>query len=245
MGASRGLDGLFKGTLPRGAIGTFYAMFSIIIVAWLCGMLYVSYICTLCLAYYRVVGIVLIVIMLSVTVASWLALANRKVGITLGTLILAAIGLKLAYWSYYVPEWNYRYSQGPWARAIAQWIPRRWSLYTMHDWPPDLAFFTKRTVRQLYSPYHLEYQPVPAYLSKFVLLLPSEYENWPADAPPLSLVAKFEDASASERILARTPGRVPLPPGRDPDRRGVPGIPGSVLPVASSHGRGESQHSRR
>ena len=29
-------------------------------------------------------------------------------------------------------------------------------LYTLHDWPPDLAFFTKRTVRQLHSPHFLE-----------------------------------------------------------------------------------------
>ena len=37
----------------------------------------------------------------------------------LATLFVMAVGLKLAAWGYYVPEWNYRQSQGPWARAIA------------------------------------------------------------------------------------------------------------------------------
>ena len=72
----------------------------------------------------------------------------------------------------------------------------------------------KRKVRQLHSPHFLEIQPGDP--CKFVLLLPPEFENWPQSAPPLTLVAKFQDASSGERILARTPGRVPLPPGRDP-----------------------------
>ena len=46
--------------------------------------------------------------------------------------------------------------------------------------------------------------------------LPSEFENWPPSAPPITLVARFQDQSGGERILARTPGPVPLPPGRDP-----------------------------
>ena len=103
-------------------------------------------------------------------------------------------------------------------------MPRRWTIYTIHEWPPDLAFFTKRSVRQLYSPHFLEYQP--GNLSKFVLLLPTEFDNWPTSAPPITLVAKFLDASAGERILARTAGRLPLPPGRDP---GPPGSRSSDL----------------
>jgi hypothetical protein len=90
-------------------------------------------------------------------------------------------------------------------------MPKRWNLYTFHEWPVDLAFFTKRQVRQLPSPYHLEYQGGPD--SKYVLLLPSELENWPQSAPPISVVAKFEDGYAGERFLARTAGVLPPPFG--------------------------------
>ena len=124
------------------------------------------------------------------------------------------MALKLAHWGYYVPEWNYRHSQGPWGRAIGQWVPKRWTLYTFHEWPPDLAFFVKRPVRQLRSPQYLEYQAGPQ--SKFVLLQASEFENWPKSAPPITLVAKFLDQSADERILARTAGPVPPPLGPNP-----------------------------
>ena len=128
------------------------------------------------------------------------------------TLVLIAIGLKFAYSFYYVPEWNYRYSQGPWARAIAQWVPRRWTLYVLHEWPADLEFFTKRTVRQLHSPHFLEHQGDN--LAKFVLLLPSEFENWPSTAPPIMLVARFTDQSAGEPSW-RDPRTSSLPPGRN------------------------------
>src|SRR5262249_46017485 len=127
------------------------------------------------------------------------------------TLFVIAIGVKLVHWGYYAPEWNYRYSQGPWARAIAQWMPRKWTLYTIHEWPADLAFFTKRPVRQLPSAHFLEYQSGPE--SKYLLLLPSEVENWPKSAPPISVVAKFQDQFAGERFLARTPGVLPPPFG--------------------------------
>ena len=130
------------------------------------------------------------------------------------TLIVIAVGLKLAHWGYYVPEWNYRYSQGPWGRAIGQWVPKKWVVYTLHDWQPDLAFFIKHPVRQLPSPYYLEYEGGPE--SKFVLLQDSEFENWPESAPPVKLVAKFLDQSARERVLARTAGPLPPPLGPNP-----------------------------
>ncbi len=126
----------------------------------------------------------MIVLLLAVSALCWLALAKRGARLALATLLLVAVGLKIVYWGYYVPEWNYRYSQGPWARAIAQWIPRKWTLYTLHEWPADLAFFTKRTVRQLPSPEYLKYQEGES--CKFVLLLPSEFENWPSSAPPVT-----------------------------------------------------------
>jgi len=214
IASAAALDAVRKRSLSPAAGRIFFVLFSLVIGTWLCVMMYGTYIWNLCLAYYRVLGIAMSLLIIIVALMCWLALANRNVGVALAGLLLIAIGLKFVYWGYYVPEWNYRYSQGPWARAIAQWIPRKWTLYTLHDWPPDLAFFTKRTVRQLHSPHFVEIEPGGS--CKFLLLLPTEFENWPSSAPPLTLIARFQDASSGERILARTPGRLPLPPGRDP-----------------------------
>ncbi len=214
IASAAALDAVRKRSLSPSAGRVFFVLFSLVIGTWLCVMMYGTYIWNLCLAYYRVLGIAMSLLIIMVAVLCWLALASRNVGVALAALLLIAVGLKLVYWGYYVPEWNYRYSQGPWARAIAQWIPRKWTLYTIHDWPPDLAFFTKRTVRQLHSPHFVKIERGGP--CKFLLLLPAEFENWPSSAPPLTPVARFQDASSSERILARTPGRVPLPPGRDP-----------------------------
>jgi hypothetical protein len=213
LAAAAGLDAARKQSLSRAAGRSFFILFSVIIGTWLCVMIYGTYLWSLCLAYYRVLGIGMSVLIAGVAALCWLALARRGPRLALATLLLIAIGLKFAYWCYYVPEWNYRYSQGPWARAIAQWVPRKWTLYTFHEWPADLAFFTKRSVRQLQSPEYLKYQGGDS--CKFVLLLPAEFENWPASAPPVTLVARFQDQSAGERILARTPGPIPLPPGRN------------------------------
>jgi hypothetical protein len=214
LGSAAGLDAAWKQSLSRAGGRAFFILFSIVIGMWLCVMMCGTYIWTLCLAYYRVLGIGMSLLIIGVGALCWLALATRRARLAVATLLLVAIGLKFAYSFYYVPEWNYRYSQGPWARAIAQWVPRRWSLYVLHQWPADLEFFTKRTVRQLHSAHFLEHQGDN--LSKFVLLLPSEFENWPSSAPPITLVARFKDQSGGERILARTPGQVPLPPGRNP-----------------------------
>jgi hypothetical protein len=214
LGAAAGLDAARKQSLSRAAGHTFFVLFSLAVGTWLCVMLYGTYVWNLCFAYYRALGITMSLLALAVAALCWMSLARREATLALSTLVLMAIGLKLVYWCYYVPEWNYRYSQGPWARAIAQWVPRKWTLYTFHEWPADLAFFTKRTVRQLQSPYFLEFES--GAWSKFVLLLPSEFENWPETAMPLTFVARFQDQSAGERILARTPGQIPLPPGRNP-----------------------------
>ncbi len=213
IGAAAGLDSAWNRSISPAARRTFFFLFSTVIATWLCVMMVGSYVWTICLAYYRVLGIGVAVLVLGVAALCWLALATRRTRLALFTLVLAAIGLKFAHWCYYVPEWNYRYSQGPWARAVAQWIPRKWTLYVLHEWPADFEFFTKRTVRQLHSPHFLEHQGGNA--SKFVLLLASEFENWPETAPPITQVARFTDASAGERVLARTPGPIPLPPGRN------------------------------
>jgi hypothetical protein len=205
------LEAVWTEVVSRSGGRVFFALFSGVTALWLCIVIYGTYICCLTLSYYRTLGVVLGLVANGVVYLGWTALHCRSYRRGLVTLFVMALGLKLAHWGYYVPEWNYRISQGPWARAIAQWMPKRWTLYTLHEWPADLAFFTKRQVRQLPSPHHLEYQKGPE--SKFVLLLPEELENWPRSAPPISVVAKFEDQWAGERFLARTAGMLPPPFG--------------------------------
>jgi hypothetical protein len=120
--------------------------------------------------------------------------------------------LKLVHWGYYVPEWNYRHGQGPWGRAVGQWLLPNWTVYTFHDWPPDLAFAIGRPVFQLRSPQHLAFLPA-AKQSKHVLLLESEFDHWPADAPALFKVATFHDQFGGRRVLARTAGVLMTPTG--------------------------------
>ncbi len=129
--------------------------------------------------------------------------------------MVIAVALKLVHWGYYVPEWNYRDSQGPWGRAIGQWVPRRWTLYTFHDWPADLAFFMKRPVRQLRSPQYLEYQAGPA--SKFVLLQALGIRELAQIRPADHAWSRSSSINrADERVLARTAGPVPPPLGPNP-----------------------------
>ena len=124
---------------------------------------------------------------------------------------LLAVALKVAHWGYYVPEWNYRHGQGAWGRAIGQWLLPNWTLHTMHDWPPELAFAIGRQVRQLPTPEHLAYPAMRE--AKHVLLLQSEFDHWPATAPRLFKVASFQDRQGNSRILARTAGVLLTPSG--------------------------------
>ncbi|MFI5456678.1 MAG: hypothetical protein ACHRXM_14615 [Isosphaerales bacterium] len=225
VGTAACLESAWTRLLSRSVRRAFLVLFSGVTGLWLCVMIYGAYIWTLSLSYYRMLGVVMSLLVLVVAYLAWSALVNHNSRRGLITLFVIAAGLKLVHWGYYVPEWNYRYSQGPWARAIAQWMPRRWTLYTIHDWPEDLAFFTKRRVRQLRSPHYLEYQPGPE--SKYVLLLPSELENWPRSAPPVSVVAKFQDQSAAERVLVRTAGILPPPFGPNPSRLSLGGRNGA------------------
>jgi hypothetical protein len=208
------LDSIWTQVPSRSVGRTFFVLFSCAIGLWLCAMIYGAYVCCLKLPYYRTVGIAMCVLTVAVAYLGWITLLARSSRRGLLTLVVMAAGLKLVHWGYYVPEWNYRFSQGPWARAIAQWVPKRSTLYTLHEWPADLAFFTKRHVRQLHSAHYLKYQPGPE--SKFVLLLPSELEDWPQSALPITVVARFQDQSAGERFLARTPGILPPPFGPNP-----------------------------
>ncbi len=156
------------------------------------------------IAYYRPIGLVLAavaVLTLGLALASaWCGRTRWAIGAVLGI----ALSLKLVHAGYYVPEWNYLFSQGKWGRAIGQWVPPRWPIYTFHDWPADLAFATGHPVRQLNDERQLSTQPEPG--PKFVLLLPAEFEHWRRGAPKLLKIRDFQDARGDTRVLARTEG---------------------------------------
>jgi hypothetical protein len=210
IGAAAGLDSAWKRTYTPAPRRTFFAAFATILGLWLVAMIYGCFIWIMTMPYYRTFGIIMAVLVLAAAILGWSALATSNTRRGLVTLLVLAAGLKLAHWGYYAPEWNYRLSQGPWGRAIGQWIPRKWTVYTFHDWvSPDLAFFIGRPVRQLPTPRHLNI--LPGREARFVLLQASEFENWPKEAPPLTLVTRLQGPRGEERILARTPGLLPVP----------------------------------
>lgn len=158
----------------------------------------------LAVSYYRPLAIA-VVCLAAATVAVaaagiWTGSRRRL----LEAVALVAIGLKVAHAGYYVPEWNYRFSQGPWGRAIGQWVPPRRTIYTVHAWEADLAHATRHPVRQLANPKLLDYQRDPE--PRFVLLHPAEFAHWPADAKPLVRIQTMQDEFGAPRILARTAG---------------------------------------
>ena len=63
----------------------------------------------------------------------------------------------------------------PWPGTLGSsgrpWLLPNWTVYTFHDWPPDLAFAIGRPVCQLRSPQHLAFPATKQ--SKHVLLLDS------------------------------------------------------------------------
>ncbi|WP_435009796.1 hypothetical protein P12x_001034 [Tundrisphaera lichenicola] len=157
-------------------------------------------------AYYRSTIIGVALLSLAGFLLALHAFRKREVLWALGGLILVSIAIKIAHWGYYVPEWNYRASAGPWGRAIAQWVPVKHPIYVLHSWPAELAFAMARPVRQLASPQHIDFQPGEG--SKFVLLQDAEYaeyQNWSDGWPKLLKVAEFEDEMGlGRRILTRT-----------------------------------------
>jgi hypothetical protein len=217
IGTAACLGAAWTRVLARNPRRAFFCGLAAVLFLWLIVMLYHGYVWILAMPFYRPLGIAMSILTIGVALLSWSALLNRNSRRGLVALMLIAVALKLVHLGYYVPEANYRDSQGPWGRAIGQWVPKRWSLYTFHEWPADLAFFVKRPVRQLRSPKYLEYQPGEQ--SKFVLLQASEFENWPESAPPITIVTKLLDQSGDERILARTAGPVPPPLGPNPTAR--------------------------
>jgi hypothetical protein len=122
-------------------------------------------------------------------------------------LAIMCFGLKLIHASIYVPEWNYRMGQGPWGRAIGQWVPEKWPIYTLHGWSTDLAFATGHNFRQITHPRFLpDPAKTPDGRPTFILLHPADFEHWPKSAPPIVKVFDFYDQSGRKpsRVLART-----------------------------------------
>jgi hypothetical protein len=164
-------------------------------------------------SYYRQLSVLLVVLTLILALATIESVARGDVRWALASVVVAAVFLKVAHWGIYVPERNYRLGQGPWGRAIGQWVVPNWPIYTLEVWRSDLMFATGHPVRLLSSPYVLEYksQGQPAY----VLLPRAEFDHWPEGAPRLILVRGFADEYGAERVLARTEGDLGLRRGPD------------------------------
>jgi hypothetical protein len=182
----------------------FLALAGVVVVLWIALVNVGGIFLASAVPYYRGTAIVLIGLSLLMVPVCLVALLRGDVRRGLLLLVVVAVCLKIAHRGYYVPEWNYRRGQGPWGRAIGQWVVPGWPIYTVHTWSPALAFATEHPFRQLRHPKSLAFQQGPA--PRFVLLFDSEFEHWPDGAPPLVKVATFQDERGSTRVLARTAG---------------------------------------
>ncbi len=203
-------DAILAGPLATGARRWFHGSSLTVALGWSAGVLIWGGYLAVAVGYYRGTAVVLICLAIAVAIVAASASCLGDRWGTLAAMILVAISLKLTHWGYYVPEWNYRHSQGPWGRAIGQWVPPRTNLYVLDAWPPDLVFAIGKPVRQVASPLLLPDQPGPS--PKFVLLTKQEYANWQESWPKLVFVAEFKDeldgipGRDDGRVLARTEG---------------------------------------
>ncbi|GAC1473115.1 MAG: hypothetical protein NVSMB9_21190 [Isosphaeraceae bacterium] len=206
VAAAAGIDRILEARVSAQAQRWFFVGVIFLSCGWaLIAIVAGGYLAT-AVGYYRALSLTLIVLAVPVAFVSLRSARRQEPRNALLALFALAVCLKVAHWGYYVPEWNYRLSQGPWGRAVGQWVPPRWPIYTTHTWRTEFAFATGHPFRQLVSPQHLAFEPGPA---RFVLLLASEFENWPPQAPPLTKVASFQDEYDRTRILARTDGPLP------------------------------------
>jgi hypothetical protein len=215
------IDRAWAGTVANAPRRAFLALAFAVVAVWVALVIVAGIFLASAVPYYRGVAIVLIALALAAGLIGLAALLRAEPRRGVLAMLAVAACLKIAHWGYYVPEWNYRRSQGPWGRAIGQWVVPDWPIYTVHTWEPDLAFATRHPFRQLRQPKNLAFQDGPE--PKFVLLLGPEFEHWPADAPPLVKVATFQDERGSTRVLARTAGpfslRDLIPSRRDEESR--------------------------
>lgn len=212
LAAAAALDAAWAGVLAPRSRRLFAATVLALTAAWSVVSLYGGFIMTVALPYYRPLGVVVSILSLAVIGLVWNAVEARNARRSVAAMLLLTVCLKLIHWGYYTPEWNYRHGQGPWGRAIGQWLLPNWTLYTIHEWPEDLAWTIGRPMIQLRTPQHIEY-PVSDE-SRYALLLESEFDNWPRNAPQLMKVASFQDQVGRTRVLARTAGVLYAPSGR-------------------------------
>ncbi len=206
-----GLEAAWTQSLSRPGRRSFFALVFGLLAVWLITLLYGGYVWTLVLAYYRPLGITVLLLGIPVFILGWWAVESGNSRRAVIALAILTVSIKLVHFGYYVPEWNYRLGQGPWGRAIGQWLLPNWAVYTFHEWPADLALAIGQPIRMLRSAEHLAYPASPE--AKHVLLLESEFLHWPEHAPRVYKVALFHDAFGGKRVLARTEGKLLSPAG--------------------------------
>jgi hypothetical protein len=168
--------------------------------------------------FYRPVAItvgILAILSATAALAAWIPGRAR---LAAPAWILAALVFKVAHAAVFLPEWNYRAGQGPWGRAIGQWLPAQAEVLSLVRWPDDLAFYIGRPVRFIPHEAMLNLpHPTMPDRPRYVLLARSEFDHWPDSAPRLALIREFQDNLAGSRVLARV----------------IPGHPESPAQVAS------------
>ncbi len=212
VAAAGALDAAWSGILSQRTRRAFLGIVFALTVCWVFVALYGGYFMVIAFPYYRPVGIVFAVLSVVTLCVVWWSFETRNARRSVVAMLLLTACLKLIHWGYYTPEWNYRYGQGPWGRAIAQWLMPNWTVHTTHEWSEELTWAIGRPIRQLPGPRHLAYPATSE--SRHVLLLEPEFDNWPEHAPKLIKVASFETPHGGRRILARTEGELISPAGR-------------------------------
>jgi hypothetical protein len=205
------LDAAWSESLSRPARRFCFGLIFGLLAVWLMILLYGGYLWTIVMPYYRPVGLTVLALGLLYLFLAWTAIERDKTRRALAALTVLAISIKLVHFGYFVPEWNYRHGQGPWGRAIRQWLLPNWIVYTFHEWPADLGLAINRPIRMLRSAEHLAYPATPE--AKHVLLLESEFQHWPEQAPRISKITEFHDQFGGKRVLARTHGKLVSPSG--------------------------------
>lgn len=199
-------DRMLFGIESRGAKRWFLGASVLLALIWSFTIIFAGGYLVAAVSYYRFLAVILILLSVPAAGLAVFSASRRDLRGAWLSIFVLSVSLKMAHFGYYAPEWNYRMSQGPWGRAIGQWVPPRWPIYTTTSWRADLAFATGHPVMQLLSPQHLEYQPGEA---RYVLLHAAEFDHWPEKAPKLSKVAEFRDEFDAARVLARTDGPLP------------------------------------
>jgi hypothetical protein len=197
-------DRLWAGSISTAARRAGMALAALMVATWVAPVVAGGIYVASAVSYYRAVAIGLIALTIPTALVGLVAVLKGDARRSLLALGAVAIGLKVAHYGYHVPESNYRFSQGPWGRAIGQWVVPHWPIYCLNAWPADLAFATGHPFRPLAHPRVLGFDRTNR--PKYVLMLPADFENWPEDAPPIVRVHTFQDQHGQERILARTGG---------------------------------------